>query len=45
MKQLQTFKFDPDLLDKLKKEAKKIKVPFNRYVEKLLYFHPERNVK
>lgn len=42
MKQLQTFKFDPKLIDKLKKEAGKKRLPFNRYVENLLHSHPER---
>lgn len=36
MKQVQTFKFDPKLLNKLKKEAKLSRIPFNRYVENLL---------
>jgi hypothetical protein len=42
MKKPQTFKFDPKLIDKLKKEAKKVRLPFNRYVENLLYTHPKR---
>ena len=43
MKQSQTFKFDPDLIDDLNKEAKGIMIPFNRYVENLLKTHPTRN--
>lgn len=42
MKQLQTFKFDPDLLSDLQKEAVNALIPFNRYVENLLKTHPKR---
>jgi hypothetical protein len=42
MKKLQTFKFDPELIDSLNKEADKKHLPFNRYVENLLKSHPER---
>lgn len=42
MKQKQTFKFEPDLLENLKKEAIKCLIPFNRYVENLLVTHPKR---
>jgi hypothetical protein len=42
MKQLQTFKFDPKLIKKLKKEAKLVRRPFNNYVETLLELHPHR---
>lgn len=41
-KQSQTFKFDPDLLGDLKKEAARLGVPFNQYVEILLATHPKR---
>jgi hypothetical protein len=43
MKQSQTFKFDPDLLIDLQKEAVNALIPFNRYVENLLKTHPKRN--
>jgi hypothetical protein len=42
MKKPQTFKFDPDLLSDLKKEAGKALIPFNRYVENLIKTHPKR---
>ena len=42
MKQVQTFKFDGDLLDDLKSESKDFDTPFNRYVETLLRNHPYR---
>lgn len=42
MKQVQTFKFDPDLIDELKKESGSVSSPFNRYVENLLRTHPYR---
>lgn len=42
MKQIQTFKFDPDLLTDLKSEAVTFNTPFNRYVETLLSNHPYR---
>lgn len=42
MKQVQTFKFDPDLLTDLKSEAITFNTPFNRYVETLLNNHPYR---
>lgn len=36
MKESQTFKFDPKLLDALRREAGKLNRPFNNYVETLL---------
>lgn len=45
MKQSQTFKFDPDLLEALKKEAARLGVPFNQYAETLLATHPKRQKK
>lgn len=42
MKQVQTFKFDPDLITDLKSEAVNALIPFNRYVENLLKTHPKR---
>lgn len=42
MKKSQTFKFDPELIVKLIKEAKKKHLPYNRYVENLLKSHPDR---
>lgn len=41
-KQVQTFKFDPDLIKDLNTEAKDFDTPFNRYVETLLRNHPYR---
>jgi hypothetical protein len=43
MKKPQTFKFDPDLLIDLQKEAVNDLIPFNRYVENLLKTHPKRS--
>lgn len=37
-----TIKFDEDLLEKLKKEAKQNHLPFNRYVENLIKTHQTR---
>lgn len=45
MKQVQTFKFDPDLIEELKKESVNVNTPFNRYVENLLIMHPYRMSK
>lgn len=45
MKQVQTFKFDPDLIEELKKESVNVTTPFNRYVETLLRTHPYRYKK
>lgn len=45
MKQVQTFKFDPDLLADLKEESSSFHIPFNRYVENLLSNHPYRMSK
>lgn len=42
MKQVQTFKFDPDLIEELKSESGSVDSPFNRYVENLLRTHPYR---
>lgn len=42
MKQVQTFKFDPDLIEELKSESGSVSSPFNRYVENLLRTHPYR---
>lgn len=42
MKQVQTFKFDPDLISDLKSESATVDTPFNRYVETLLRTHPYR---
>lgn len=42
MKQVQTFKFDPDLIKDLKDESDSVASPFNRYVENLLRTHPYR---
>lgn len=42
MKQVQTFKFDPDLIADLKSESVTFNTPFNRYVETLLNTHPYR---
>jgi hypothetical protein len=42
MKQMQTFKFDPDLIKDLKKEAHLCGMPFNSYTETLLENHPSR---
>lgn len=42
MKQIQTFKFDGELLNDLKSESKDFDTPFNRYVETLLKNHPYR---
>ena len=45
MKQVQTFKFDPDLIEELKSESVTFNTPFNRYVENLLNNHPYRMSK
>lgn len=45
MKSTYTFKFDPELLNELQKEAKKENRSFNNYVETLLLNHPERTLK
>lgn len=39
MKVSQTLKLDPKLLKGLKQHAKKMEVPFNRYVESVLKTH------
>lgn len=41
MKKPQTFKLDPDLIDKLKQLAEKDNRPFNNYVETVLKNHVE----
>lgn len=45
MKKSYTIKLNPDLLEELKKEAKKENRPFNNYVETLLFTHPDRTLK
>lgn len=45
MKQIYSFKFDPELLKELQREAKKENRSFNNYVETLLFNHPERILK
>jgi len=44
MKKLQTFKFDPELIEELKEEAILVKRPFNNYVEMLLKGETDRMV-
>lgn len=44
MKASQTLKLDPKLLKELKKHAKKMEVPFNRYAENVLKMHYLNNV-
>lgn len=36
MKQMQTFKLDPELISELKKEAERMNRPFNNWVETIL---------
>jgi predicted HicB family RNase H-like nuclease len=45
MKQIYSFKFDPELLKELQREAKKENRSFNNYVETLLLSHPDRTLK
>lgn len=45
MKKMYTIKIDPNLLDELKKEAKKDNRPFNNYIETLLFTHTDRTLK
>lgn len=42
MKKPQTFKLDPDLIERLKKLAEKDNRPFNNYVETLLFEHVKK---
>lgn len=44
MKASQTLKLDPKLLKELKKHAKKMEVPFNRYAENVLKMHYLNNI-
>lgn len=44
MKESQTLKLDPKLLKALKKHAKKMEIPFNRYAENVLKMHYINNV-